>query len=82
MKIELKTNHIQKALVRLERLFDNNDVYIKPSIQAYEGTTIDCNLGTDNEPKFVKISKVLSDEKRQKYINLMKEYFDVFVWKY
>jgi hypothetical protein len=32
--VELKTNHIQKGLVPLERIFDNNDVSEKYSIQS------------------------------------------------
>jgi hypothetical protein len=28
------------------------------------------------------MSKVLFDEQRKKYINLMKEYADIFAWKY
>ena len=44
---KLKIYHIPKVLVPLEILFDNNDVYVKPSIQDLEGTIIDCNIGSD-----------------------------------
>ena len=56
--IELKTNHIPKGLVPLERTFDNNDAYIKPSIQALAEAIVNCNLGTESDPKFVKVSKI------------------------
>jgi hypothetical protein len=80
--IELKTNHILKGLVPLEMIFDNNVIYVKPSIQALEEVVVNCNLGTDNDPRFVKLSKDLSNEQRKKYVNLMKEFFDIFAWKY
>ena len=77
--IKFKTNHFPKGLVPLEQLFGNSDVYVNPSIHVLEGTTIDCNIGTNKEPKLVKISKDLSKEQRKRYINLMKEYVDVFL---
>lgn len=58
--IELKGNFIPKGLVPLERIFDNNDVPIKPIIQSTEDTVIRCNIGTEQEPKCVKISKSLT----------------------
>lgn len=44
--IELKTNHIPKGLIPLERIFDNNDVFLKPRGKAEGNGTIDCNIGT------------------------------------
>jgi hypothetical protein len=78
----LKTNHIPKGLVPLERLFDNNDVSKKSSIQSQEKDVVDCNIGTDTNPKIIKLSKALSEEKRSRYVNLMKEFVDVFSWSY
>ena len=34
--IDLKTNFIPKVLVPLERLFDNNDVFLKPGSKVME----------------------------------------------
>jgi hypothetical protein len=62
--IQLKSNHIPKGRVPLERLFDNNDVLVKPSIQHSEHDVEDCNIGTSVDPKFVKLSKSLSQEKK------------------
>ena len=53
--IELETNHIPKGLVPLERLFDNNDVYMKPSSKNSEESIVDCNLGAQDDPKLVKL---------------------------
>jgi hypothetical protein len=38
----------------------------------------ECNIGTEKEPKFVKLSRGLSREKRTEYDELLKEFSDVF----
>ena len=80
--IELKGNFIPKGLVSLERLFSNNDTLLKPIVQSSEETIVRWNIGTTNEPKLAKLSKVLSDEQRRRYIKLMKEFVDIFTWYY
>ena len=70
--IELNTNHIPKGLVTLEILFDTNDVYLKYAKQSSEENTLSCNIGKEDDPKMIKISKVLLEEQRHKYVQLMK----------
>jgi hypothetical protein len=41
-----------------------------------------CNIGTEEDPKFVKLSSSLSREKRAEYAELLKEFADVFAWTY
>jgi len=60
--VELNTNHIPKCLFPLERLFDNNDVSKKYSIQSQKNDVFDCNFGIDADPKVLKLSKALSEE--------------------
>lgn len=55
---------------------------MNPSIKSSEEGIVNCNLGTCDEPKLFKVSKALSNEKRQKYVDLIKYYYDVFSWKY
>ena len=43
--IDLKTNHIPRGLVPLERLFDNNDIYLKVDGKIEIENTVDCNIG-------------------------------------
>jgi hypothetical protein len=43
---------------------------------------IECNLGTEEEPKYVKLSSSLSKNQRVEYIKLSKHFSDVFAWKY
>lgn len=80
--IKVKTNHIPKGLAPLEIFFPNNDVCIKPSTKDSKERIVHCNFGTNDDPILVKLSKDLFEEKREKYIKLMKEYSDVFTWKY
>ena len=70
--IELKENFSLKDLVPLERPFFNNDTLLKPIIQSSQENILSCNIGTVENPKLIKLSKALSDEKRKRYIKLMK----------
>jgi hypothetical protein len=60
--IELKTKHLPKGLVPLERLFDHNDVSKKVVIQTEETDVVDCDINPDSNPRLVKISRKLSQK--------------------
>ena len=70
--IQLKNNSIPKGLVPLEDLFDKNDVAKNPKVTPNNDEVEDFNIGTDVEPKMIKLSKALDPKNRQKYITLMK----------
>jgi hypothetical protein len=55
--LQLKNNFIPKELVPLEQLFDINDIPVKPVVLPKYETVEDCNIGTDHEPKYMKLSK-------------------------
>jgi hypothetical protein len=80
--LQLKRNVLPRGLVPLEDLFDFNDVAKKPKIEAHGQEVEDCNIGTKEKPRIVKLSKSLPPEKKLKYIELFKEYSDVFAWGY
>ena len=40
------------------------------------------NIGSATKPKLIRLSKNLSPEVRQRYLDLMKEYIGVFAWDY
>jgi ribonuclease HI len=80
--VQLPSNHIPKGLVPLERLFDNNDVVVKVSGSNENADLIECNLGIEEEPKYVKLSNSLLENQRSEYIQLLKEFSNVFAWKY
>ena len=42
----------------------------------------ECNIGTEENPKLIKISKELPPVENLKYISLFKEFQDVFAWSY
>jgi hypothetical protein len=43
---------------------------------------IDCNFGTTANPKHVKLSKFLSVKYLAKYEELLREFTNIFAWKY
>jgi hypothetical protein len=80
--LHLKSNVLPRGLVLLDDLFDFNDVAKKPKIEASGQEVEDCNIGTEEKPRMVELSKSLPPEKKLKYIELFKEYSDVFSWGY
>jgi hypothetical protein len=80
--LQLKSNVFPRGLDPLEDLFDFNDVAKKPKIESHGQEVEDCNIGTEEKPRMVKLSKSLPLEKKLKYIELFKEYSDVFSWGY
>jgi hypothetical protein len=76
--IHLPSNHIPKGLIPLEILFDGNDVAVKGRVSNGDVDTTKRNIGTQEEPKFVKLSSSLTKEKRAEYTKLLREFFDVF----
>jgi hypothetical protein len=80
--VQLPSNHIPKVLVPLERLFDGNDVVVKGKVSIDDADITKCNLGTEKDPKYVKLSSSLSRDKRAEYTELLKEFVDVFACTY
>ena len=76
--IHLKNNCIPKGHVPLEKLFDNNDVAKNTKVTPSDTEVEDCNIGTERQPKDIKLSKNLSPERKEIYVKLMREYYDVF----
>ena len=40
------------------------------------------NIGIEENPRIIKLSKNLSVKEKEDYVNLMKIYTDVFAWSY
>jgi ribonuclease HI len=78
----LKSNQILKGLIPLERLFDQNDVPVKSTLQPQPKEVEDCDIGTEKESRLVKISKFLPPEVKVKYKDLLRQYKYVFAWSY
>jgi len=58
--IRLKNNIILKGLVPLEKMFDKNDVAKNPKITTREEEMEYYNIGTEENPKMIKLLKTLS----------------------
>jgi hypothetical protein len=76
--VHLPSNHILKGLVPLERLFYKNDVVVKVKGSDEEADVTECNLATEEDPRYVKLSNSLLKEKRVEYVNILREFTDVF----
>jgi len=53
----LKDNVLPRGLVPLERLFSSNDVAVGSKTISQDEQVQDCNIGTQKEPKLVKLFK-------------------------
>ena len=54
----------------------------KPTLNPNEKGVEDVNLGKEDKPNMVKLSKTLSPEAKAKYIKLLSEFSDIFAWDY
>jgi len=63
-------------------LFDANDVEVRERVSGDDTDTAECNIGTLEEPKFVKLSRSLTEDQREEYTELPREFADVFAWTY
>jgi hypothetical protein len=78
----LKNNQISKGLIPLERLFNQDDIPSKSTLQPQPEEVEDCDIGTKGNPRMVKLSKYLSTETKNKYMELLRKYKDVSAWSY
>ena len=51
----LKNNQIPRGLIPLERLFDQDGVPLNSTLHPEPEEVEDCNVGTNEDPKMVKI---------------------------
>ena len=80
--LQLKSNFIPKGLIPLEQLFDKNDIPAKPTIKPEPTNTCQHNLGTEENPQTINLSRLLPQDQVQKYLDLFQEYKDAFAWNY
>ena len=53
---------------------------VKGSVSNGDDDTTECNIGTQEEPNFVKLSSSLTKEQRVEYTELLREFAYVFAW--
>ena len=80
--IDLKENYLPTGLTPLEDIFYSNDIPRKPKMQPLNAKIEDCNIGTEQNPKMIKLSEALPPNQKLKYTDLFKEFQDVFAWSY
>lgn len=80
--IDLKDNFLPIGLTPLEDIFYSNDIPRKPKMQPLNTKIKNYNIGTEHNPKMIKLSKTLPPDQKLKYIELFKEFQDVFAWSY
>lgn len=68
--LQLKGNIITRGMVPLEILFDKNDVPLQPSKVVEEDQLEELNLGTEADPKIVKLSRKIPGEYKELYQKL------------
>jgi hypothetical protein len=62
----------------LERIFDDNDVPVKANRPLDETDISECNIGIETKPKFIKFSSSMTREQRTVYVEILKQFVDVF----
>ena len=80
--IDLKDNFLPAGLTPLEDMFDANDVPKNPKMQPINAAIKENNIGTAERPKMIKFSQSFPADQKPKYVDLFKEFQDVFTWSY
>jgi len=80
--IDLKENFLPTGLNPLEDIFDSNDIPRKLKMKPLDAAIEECNIGMVEKPKIIKMSKSLPFDQKSKYVDLFKEFQDVFAWSY
>jgi ribonuclease HI len=62
--LQLKSNVLPRGLVPLEDLFNFKDVAKKPKIESSGKEVEECNMGIEEKPKMIKLSKSFPPEKK------------------
>ena len=54
----------------------------KPKLEPVETKVEECNIGSEERPKMIKMFKNLPTHIKLKYIEMFKEFSDVCAWSY
>ena len=72
--IDLKDNFLPTGLTPLQDIFESNDIPKKPKMQPLNAIIEDCNIGTAEKPKIIKLSKSLPLIKNQSMLTYLKSF--------
>ena len=80
-----RRNFITKGVRTLEGIFGLNNKFRRPKNVKTHSSSMQfelINLVSKAEPKYLNLGKCCSPRERHKFINLFKQYKDVFAWTY
>lgn len=69
-------------ICNIGNIVDKNDVQRKYTQKIVDNNVEDCNLGSDQHPKMVKLCSSLPPYFKQRYVDLLKEFVDVLSSSY
>ena len=76
--LQLKKYFIPKGLVPFEHLFNKNDVNVNLVVHTRNEYVKIFDIGTQKDPRYIKLSKFLTIEQKNMYVTIFKEYIDFF----
>jgi hypothetical protein len=77
--VDLQNNILSKGCIPLEQLFDRNKGK-NPKQQIDK--VLEFNIGTELDPRMVKIGEGTTEEERNEILYLIREFKDTFAWTY
>ena len=80
--VNLQNNTLSKGCVPLEQLFDRHDVYKGKNPKKQTNESLEFNIGTEIDPRMVKIGKGTREKERNEILDLIREFKDTFAWNY
>jgi hypothetical protein len=80
--INLQSNTLPKGCIPLENLFDRHDVFKGKRANKQAEEALEFNIGTEMDPRMVKIGKCATEKERKEILALIREFRDTFSWNY
>jgi hypothetical protein len=80
--VNLQNNTLPKGCIPLEQLFDRHDIYKGKSPKQQTNKVLEFNIGTEIDPRMVKIGEGTTEEERNEILDLIREFKDGFAWTY
>jgi hypothetical protein len=78
----LKNSTLSKGCTPLEQLFDRHNVYKGKNPKQKIDEALEFNIGTEMDPRMVKIGKGTTEKERNEILDLIREFKDTFAWTY
>jgi hypothetical protein len=80
--VNLQNNTLPKGCIPLENLFDRHDIFKKKKPSKQVDESLEFNIGTEIDPRMVKIGKGTTKKERLEILALIREFKDTFAWNY